>query len=154
MSNYHEGGGRSSGRRRLPNRRRAETVTRRRAQPEAAVQRSVVQHLRLRGVPSLVFWHCPNGAYLGGKRNKRGIAIQGAIFKSLGARAGVADICLLHDGGFYSLELKALGNHSTEAQIAWRDDVNAAGGYATEAVGVDAAIRCLEYWGLLRGRTS
>lgn len=92
----------------------------RRAQPEAELQRSVVQHLRARGAKGLVYWHCPNGAYLGGKRNKRGIAIQGSIMRGMGVRAGVADILCLHDGKLFSLELKAPGGRSSEAQIAWR----------------------------------
>ena len=41
----------------------------------------------------------------------------------LGVRAGVADICVLHDGRFYALELKAAGGRSTEAQIEFRDEV-------------------------------
>lgn len=129
-------------------------MTRRRAQPEAELQRSIVQHLKLRAVPNLVYWHTPNGAYLGGRRNKRGIAIQGSILKSLGVRAGVADILCLHQGKLFNLELKAPGGSSTEAQIAWRDDVNRAGGFAAEAVGIDAALRTLETWKLLVGRTA
>jgi len=63
----------------------------------------------------------------------------------------VSDVCILHDGRFYALELKASGCRSTEAQIAFRDAVNAAGGFAAEAVGLDAALACLRGWNLLRG---
>ena len=69
----------------------------RRQQPEQAIQRSLVQHLRCRGALGAVWWHTPNGAFLGGKRNRRGIAIQGGIMKSLGVRAGVADLCIVHE---------------------------------------------------------
>jgi hypothetical protein len=124
---------------------------RRRERPEQTIQRAVIEHLRLRGVPGLVFWHTPNGAYLGGKRTRKGASIQGAIMKSLGVLAGVSDICALHDGRFYAVELKAPGGRSTEAQLRFRNDVNAAGGFATEAVGLDAALGCLQVWGLLRG---
>jgi hypothetical protein len=65
----------------------------------------------------------------------------------------VADIRAVHDSRFYALELKASGRRSTAAQIAFRDEINAAGGFAAEAVGIDAARRCLESWGLLRGQT-
>jgi hypothetical protein len=90
-----------------------------------------------------LWWHTPNG----GARRKT----EAAILKGLGVRAGVADICILHAGQFYALELKAPGRCSTEAQIAFRDSVNAAGGFASEAVGLDAAIGVLESWGLLKG---
>lgn len=71
--------------------------------------------------------------------------------KGLGVRAGVADLLFLDEGKFYSLELKAMGRRSTEAQIAWRLDVNRAGGFASEAQGLDEALRILEAWQLLRG---
>jgi hypothetical protein len=119
--------------------------------PEQEIHRAVVQHVRLRGAPGVVFWHSPNGAYLGGKRTRKGAAIQGAIMKSLGVRSGVSDLVFLHHGRFFALELKAPGGRSTEAQIKFRDDVNRAGGFATEAVGIDSALRCLEQWNLLCG---
>ena len=75
------------------------------------------------------------------------------ILAGLGVWAGVADICAVHRGQFYALELKAPSGRSTTARIAFRDEINAAGGFAAEAVGVDAALRCLESWGLLRGQT-
>ncbi len=31
--------------------------------PEQALQKAVVQHLRIRGVPGLVFFHVPNGGH-------------------------------------------------------------------------------------------
>lgn len=116
---------------------------RRQSRPEDQIQRAVFEHIRQRGVPGIVAWHTPNG----GKRRP----IEAAILKGLGVRAGVADVCIVHDGAFYALELKAEGGRSTEAQIKFRDDVNAAGGYATEAHGLDAALRVLEVWQLLRG---
>jgi hypothetical protein len=47
--------------------------------------------------------------------------------------------------------LKAPGCRSSAAQVAFRDSINAAGGFADQAVGLDAAIRILEPWRLLRG---
>ena len=117
-----------------------------RRQPEQTIQRSVVQHLRYRGARGAVWWHVPNG----GPRRKT----EAAILKGLGVRARVADICVVHDGKFFALELKAPSGRSTEAQMAFRDEINAAGGFAAEVVGLDAAIRCLESWGLLRGRVT
>jgi hypothetical protein len=115
-------------------------------QPEAQIQRAVVQHLRCcRGTRDAVFWQVPNA----GARRK----IEAAILKGRGVRAGVADIYIVHAGRFYALELKAPGRRATPAQMAFRAEINAAGGFATEAAGWDAAIRVLEYWGLLQVTT-
>jgi hypothetical protein len=113
--------------------------------PEDQIQRSVVEHLRCRGARGAVWWHVPNG----GARRKA----EAAILKGLGVRAGVADLVFLHHGKFFALELKSPSGRSTAAQIAFRNEINAAGGFAAEAMGIDAAIRCLESWGLLRGQT-
>jgi hypothetical protein len=42
--------------------------------PEQEIHKAVAAHLRQRGVPGLVWWHTPNGAMLGGKRSRKGIA--------------------------------------------------------------------------------
>jgi hypothetical protein len=127
---------------------------RRRAQPEREIQIALLEHLRLRGAKGLIVWHCPNGAFLGGKRH-----VQAAVLKKMGMRPGVGDLLFLkppppehpHEGArFFSLEIKAHGNTSTEAQIKWRSDVNRCGGFAAEVVGLDAALACLQAWGLLR----
>ena len=85
-------------------------------------------------------------------KRRRRRKTEAAILKGLGVRARVADICVVHDGKFFALELKAPSGRSTAAQIAFRDEINAAGGFAAEAVRIDAALRCLESWGLLRGQ--
>lgn len=115
----------------------------RRSRPENEVQRTVIEHLKIRGKPGMLYWHTPNG----GKR----LPIEAAVMKGLGVRAGVADLLFLDDGKLYSLELKAMGRRSTEAQIQWRLDVNRCGGFASEAAGIDEALRILEAWQLLRG---
>lgn len=119
--------------------------------PEQAIHKAVVSHLRQRSMPGVVFWHTPNGAMLGGKRNRKGVSIQGAIMKGLGVRAGVSDIVAVHDGKFFALELKAPGGRPTEAQLQFLADVDKAGGFTGIAEGIDEAMRALEGWGLLRG---
>ena len=114
-----------------------------RRHPESQIQRSVAEHLRCRGARGAVWWHVPNG----GARRKA----EAAILKGLGVRAGVADLCFVHRGKFFALELKAASGRSSASQLAFRDEINAAGGFAADAVGLDAAIRCLESWGLLNG---
>lgn len=115
----------------------------RRNGPEQQLQRAVCHHLRLCGVPGLVWFHVPNG----GKRNK----IEGAIFKGLGVKAGVSDLILLHEGRCFALELKAKsGMKLTKAQVEFQQSFRAAGGYATWATSIDEALTMLGGWGLLR----
>jgi hypothetical protein len=111
---------------------------------EQTIHRTIVQHLTVRATPGVVWWHSPNGGWRS--------PVEAAIFKSLGVRAGVADLILLHDGQFFALELKAPGGRLTESQAAFLDDVESAGGIVACAEGLDAALRRLERWGLLKGR--
>lgn len=122
--------------------------------PEQELHKAVVAHIKTRGAPGLLWWHTANGMYAGGKRNRKGMAIQGAIMKSLGARAGVSDLVFLHRGRFYSLELKSAGNKPTEAQYEFMSDVQDAGGFAAWSDNIDRAIGMLEIWGLLVGKAA
>ena len=112
---------------------------------EQAVQRAVCQHLRQRSASGLVWWHTPNG----GRRNP----VEAAIFSGLGVRPGVADLILLHDGRAFALELKTERGRPTTAQMQFISEFRAAGGEASIANGLDEAMRLLEAWGLLRGRS-
>jgi hypothetical protein len=117
----------------------------RRQHHEDCVQRAVCQHLQLREVRGLLWWHTPNG----GKRRP----IEAAIMKSLGVRAGVADLILLHAGRMFALELKAEDGRPTVAQMKFVSDFNAAvapNGGACISRGLDRALGVLETWGLLR----
>lgn len=118
-------------------------MRRRSARPEDQIQRTVVQHLRQRGVPGLVWLHVPNG----GKRKP----VEAAIFKGLGVRAGASDLLLWHGGKSFALELKAPGGRATENQLQFLSDIDKAGAFTCLAEGADAALRTLESWGLLRG---
>ena len=114
----------------------------RRKNPEAQIQRAVVQHLKLRGVAGLVFFHVPNG----GSRGK----VEGAIFKSMGVRAGVSDLILVHAGKIFALELKAPGGRATESQLTFLSEIDAAGAFTAMPEGLDAALATLEAWGLIK----
>lgn len=114
----------------------------RRKSPEAQIHRAVVQHLRARGVPGLVFFHVPNG----GSRSP----IEGAMFKGMGVRAGVSDLILAHNDKFFALELKAEGGRASVEQMAFLQDIDRAGAFTALATGLDAALRTLEAWGLLK----
>jgi hypothetical protein len=114
--------------------------------PEQQIHRAVVQHLRQRGVPGLVFLHPANG----GARKPT----EAAIFKSLGVHAGASDLLLWHDGKSFALELKAPGGRGTESQLTFLSDMEQAGAYTCLAEGLDRALKVLEAWGLLRGKAS
>lgn len=126
--------------------RRLMPVRRISSREEDSIQRAVCQHLRQRGAPGLLWFHVPNG----GRRRP----IEAAIMKGLGVQAGVSDLILLCRGRFYALELKSDTGRPTEAQMEfvsrWNDTVQG-NGAATIAHGLDAALRTLEIWGLLRG---
>jgi hypothetical protein len=69
--------------------------------------------------------------------------------KDLGVRAGVPDLMFIHEGKSFGIELKAMGGLPTDSQLAAIDAINAAGGYACSARGLDRAIAVLESWGIL-----
>src|SRR5215831_1817683 len=133
------GGTMTRARRRLPDRRPA-----RRAQPEAQLQAAVVEHLRLRAKPDVLWLHVPNG----GTRDIH----EAARFKRMGVLAGASDLLFWHRGNSFALELKSPGGRLSEAQLEFLTRFNDAGGHAASAVGIERALACLEAWGLLRGR--
>jgi hypothetical protein len=113
---------------------------------EADVQRAVCQHLAARPVPGVIWFAVPNG----GAR----LPVEAAIFKGLGVKAGVSDLILLHAAKFHALELKAHAKSKvSRAQKQFIADVQAQGGKAEIAFGLDHALHVLENWKLLRGRT-
>jgi len=111
---------------------------------EQQIHRAVVQHLRQRGVPGLVFLHPANG----GARKP----VEAAIFQSLGVRAGASDLLLWYANRSFALELKAPGGRPTRHKRQFLADMKAAGAHVAVAMGLDAALRTLEGWSLLRGR--
>jgi hypothetical protein len=119
---------------------------RRRAQPEAEIQRTVFAHFAARRTPGVFVFHVPNG----GARSP----IEAAIMKGLGTRAGVPDIFAVHEGRCYALELKTENGRATDAQWQAIEDLRAAGAHAEVCYGLDRALAVLEGWGLLRGQAA
>ena len=117
---------------------------RRRQQPEAAIQRAIVSHLKVRAVPGVVYLHPANG----GART----AIEGAILKGLGVVAGAPDLMLFHGGKSFAIELKAEGGRVTEAQVEMLTRLKDAGVLTAVCHGVDRAIEVLQEWQLLKGQ--
>ncbi len=114
--------------------------------PEAEIQRAVFAHLKARGAPGIFYWH----PFSGGFRKP----VEAAIFKGLGAIAGLPDVMILHKGNLHCLELKAEGGRATEVQLLCIAALEEAGAFTAVAVGLDRALAVLEAWQLLRGRTA
>jgi len=119
---------------------------RRRQRPEQQIHRAVIAHLRVRGAPGVVFLHPANG----GARS----AIEGAIFKSLGAVSGAPDLLLWHGGQSFAMELKAGHGRPTDAQVDMLDSLGKAGVATAVCHGLDRALAAMEGWGLLKGHVS
>lgn len=83
--------------------------------PEQDLQRACVALLaNMERMGHLRFFHIPNG----GKRNAR----EAAIFKGLGVRPGVPDLCITYPSGrTIWIELKAGRGTLTANQKEWRD---------------------------------
>jgi hypothetical protein len=110
---------------------------------EQTLQKALADHLRARAAVGTYWFHPANG----GART----AIEGAILKACGVRAGTPDLILIKDGKTFGLELKANGGRASEAQAQAHQE--AAGAEVAVAVGIDDALAQLERWQLLRGRT-
>jgi hypothetical protein len=117
----------------------------RRHQPEAAIQRAVFQHIRLRLAPGAFVFHCPNG---GARR-----PIEAAILQGLGVTPGVPDIVGIKAGRAFCLELKARGGKLNDTQKTVHEALRAAGAEVATADSLDAALSQLQEWSLLRGRS-
>jgi hypothetical protein len=114
----------------------------RRNQPEAALQRSVIQHLRW-GARGDTWWtHIPNG----GRRSPT----EAAIFKSLGVQAGSPDLLIIRAGQPLFMELKAAGRKLSQAQIECHAALQRAGAQIETVDNIDAALAFLRRLGVLR----
>ena len=121
-------------------------MTSRRRRPEQDDQRALVKHLQIRAAPDTYWFHPANG----GARS----ATESAILKACGVRSGVPDLILIRGGRTYGLELKSLKGRLTPAQDTAHQEMRAAGAEVAVAVGLNQAIRQLEDWNLLQGRSS
>ena len=91
--------------------------------PEEQIHRACVEYLRL-CVPEArdggpAWFHPPNG----GGRSKA----EAGVFKALGVRPGVPDICLVFRGKLFGIEVKGPDGRVSKAQRERRDEWRAAG---------------------------
>jgi hypothetical protein len=111
--------------------------------PEDAIQRCVFQHIRARGVPGLVAIHVGNGGY------RR--PAEARIMSGLGVVPGVPDVLLWHDSKSFALEIKSETGKLSEHQTLMLTRLENAGVSTAVCHGLDASIKCLEGWKLLKG---
>ena len=112
---------------------------------EDAVHAALVQHLKLRAAPGVVWFHPANGGI-------RHIATA-ARMKRLGVRPGVPDLALIIAGRPYFLELKrAKGGRLSNDQRAMHDELRAAGAVVAVANGLDDALEVLGSWGVFQAQ--
>jgi len=112
--------------------------------PEQALQQTVAGYLAAT-VPLTIWFHVPNG----GGRSK----VEGAILKSMGTRAGVADLCIIHEGRAHFIELKAgKGGLNINQKIFQADCLREGVPYAVCKT-LEEVEGTLQGWGLImRGR--
>jgi hypothetical protein len=115
-----------------------------RQQPEAAIQRAIVEHYKARRAPGVFMFAVANGGY----RH----AAEAAILKGTGVVAGVPDLIWIKAGRMYGLEIKTKDGRLTEAQMIVQAAINDCGGFCATAYGLDKAVAILETWGLLQGK--
>lgn len=105
---------------------------------EAEIQKAIFAQVRERGAPDAIILHVPNDRK---SRNKSGFL------------KGTADILAFRNGEHFAMELKADKGMPSEEQLEFLDRFRETGGCAIWVQGYDAAIRVLESWGLLQGRS-
>jgi hypothetical protein len=110
--------------------------------PEGRLQRAIVQHLMLAGVPGMIYFSVPNEA-------RRSIPVAMDL-KAKGLRAGVSDLVIFRDGRAYCLEVKAKGEKPTKKQFEFADGCLAAGIDYAWVDNIDAAICQLRTWQVIR----
>ena len=118
----------------------------RRRQPEAQLQRAVLEHLRWRGQPNIFFMHYPAGGYRS--------PVEAMVLKGLGVQPGIPDLLVVKDGRLFALELKAENGTLSDIQHNTIEAMCPAGTVCGVAHGVDEAIAWLEERSLLKGKTT
>lgn len=114
----------------------------RRRAPEASLQRTVCEWLKLARLPNVIYFAVPNGM--------QSHPIIVARMKAQGLLPGVADLCIVKDGRAYFLELKAPnGIQSPEQRSFQMACIAAATPYAI-ARDIKEAVTILTAWGAIR----
>jgi hypothetical protein len=113
--------------------------------PEQALQIQIAQALPRFLKPEVLFYHCPNGGY----RTPR----EAAIFRAMGVRAGVADLCfVVPPGKAVFVELKAPKGQLTQSQKDFAMAATVAGAVYGTAKSLEDVLGLLDTVGALKVR--
>lgn len=112
---------------------------------EGPIHRSILQWLRVQ-FPRAVIHHSPNETKW---RSEKAMHVV-AKAKSLGTLPGFPDLVMLHEGGFYALEVKNPRGQLSDAQRAVGEAIQSAGGRWALVRSIDDAKIACSRWGLLR----
>ena len=113
----------------------------RRNQPEAQLQRSLIEHLQWCARGDVWWTHIPNGGWRS--------PTEAAIFKLLGVRAGSPDLLIVRAGQPLFMELKAPGRKLSPAQGECHAALQRAGAQIATVDNIDAALEFLRRLGVL-----
>jgi hypothetical protein len=116
---------------------------------EEQIQRSLVEHLRWRARPGIIYFHAANGGW----RFKR----TAGNLKAMGVRPGVADLIVWWSDvpsvtRVLCLELKRPGGKQSPEQKQFQADCGRVYADYEIADNIDDAIKILERYGVLRGQ--
>jgi VRR-NUC domain len=114
-----------------------------RNRPEQELQKTVIEHLRLRGWPDAIFFHYPAGGY------RR--PAEARILAGLGVLPGLPDVWVIRRGRVHCIELKSERGRLTEIQADMHNRLSRAGVDVAVAYSLDQALDQLERWKLLKG---
>jgi len=113
---------------------------------EHQVQVSICNYLDLNNI---FYFAIPNGGYRGSARMS---AIVGGKLKREGVKAGIPDLCILHNGGAYFLEVKRpktkedAGGTVSKKQVEMFGKINEKGCPVEVVSSLDEVKQILERW--------
>ena len=122
--------------------------------PEFQLQKSICQRLDL-CYPSLLYWSVPSGAVLAWRDEDRAKAKrEWSKLRVSGAKVGVPDLMILHDGRLLCIEVKSPAGRVSDEQRLFADRLVAAGGHWAMIRDIDHLDTLLSSWGILRARSA
>ena len=110
--------------------------------PEARLQKVILQHLKIAGVPDLIYFHPANE----GRRS----VVTGANLKALGMLPGVADLVIIKDGRAFFMEVKSQTGRLSDAQKEFAVAAVKAGAEWAVVHSIAEAITILRDWQVIR----
>ena len=114
-----------------------------RAQPEAQLQRAVVQVLRLMALPNVIWYSSTTGVKMAPRT--------AAHMKAMGMTAGVPDLCFVGRSGIpFFLELKSAKGKQSPEQVSFQTKCNLNGTVYGLVNNIDDAIEWLVFHDLIK----